>query len=107
MTSPCVRFLYCNAPLCPLDNWKLRRHIKGEPVCFHLRETAKHGGTLPPRGDIPAELNGKVSETYREIVSSPCSHWVDVRRRLVRAALSPSKCGVRWCGEIFSGENQT
>jgi len=91
MTSPCVRFLYCNAPLCPLDNWTSHHHVKGEPVCFYLREAAKHGGTLPQTGDIPAELIEKVSQAYREIVSSSCSPWGDVRRRLLRAALSPSK----------------
>ena len=91
MTSPCVRFLHCNAPLCPLDDWKLRRHVKGEPVCFYLREAAKHGDTLPPTGDIPTELIEKVSEAYPKIISSPCSRWGDVRRRLTRAALSLSK----------------
>ena len=91
MTSPCIRFLHCNAPLCPLDNWTSRHHVKGEPVCFHLREMAKHGGSPPLTGDIPKELTEKVSQAYREIVSSPCSQWGDVRRRLERAALSPSK----------------
>src|SRR5258705_14014013 len=107
MTHSCPRFDHCNAPICPVDEWKSHHHIKGEPVCFYLREAAKRAGTLSPRGDIPTELTEKVSQAYREIVSSPCSHWGDVRRRLVRAALSPSKCGVRLCGEIFSGENQT
>ncbi len=46
MTNPCPRFDHCNAPLCPLDDWTLRHHVKGEPVCFYLREAAKHGGTL-------------------------------------------------------------
>ncbi len=91
MTSPCVRFLYCNASLCPLDHWTLRHRVKDESVCFYLREVAKHGGTLPPTGDIPTELTEKVSQAYRLIVSSACSRWGDVRRRFVRAALSPSK----------------
>lgn len=91
MTNPCPRFDRCRAPLCPLDDWKSCHHVKGEPVCFYLREAAKHGGTLPPRGDIPTELTGLVSQAYREIVCSPCSRWGDIRRRLARAALSPSK----------------
>ena len=28
MTSPCVRFDYCNAPLCPLDNLASHHHVK-------------------------------------------------------------------------------
>src|SRR5438552_159159 len=95
MTSPCVRFLHCNAPLCPLDNWKLRHHVKGESVCFHLWEMAKHSGNLPLTGDVATELAEKVSEAYREIVFSPCSHWGDVRRRLSRATVSPSKSDAR------------
>ncbi len=91
MTNPCPRFDHCNAPVCPLDDWKSPHHVKGEPVCFYLREAAKHGGSLPLTGDIPTELAGLVSQVYREIVSSPCSRWADVRRRLARATLSPSK----------------
>ena len=91
MSHLCPRFDHCNAPLCPLDNWSTRHHVKGEPVCFYLREAAKHGGRLPLRGDIPTELAGKVSQAYQEIISSPCSPWGDIRRRLVRATRSPSK----------------
>ncbi|HKR59868.1 MAG TPA: hypothetical protein VJS64_09025 [Pyrinomonadaceae bacterium] len=94
MTSPCSRFSFCNAPLCPLGDWTSQRHAKGEPVCFYLREVAKHGGSLPLMGDVPSKLSEKVAEAYREIVSSSCSPWGDVRRRLTRAALSPSKCNV-------------
>lgn len=92
MPNACPRFDHCSAPLCPLDDWKTYHHIKGEAVCFYLREVAKRGGTLPPRGDMAANLIAKVSEAYREIISSPRSRWGDVRRRLARAVLSPSKC---------------
>ncbi len=91
MPNACPRFDHCSTPLCPLDDWKTHHHLKGEPVCFYLREAAKHAGTLPPMGDIPAELAAKVSEAYLDIISSPCSRWGDIRRRLARAVLSPSK----------------
>lgn len=91
MPNACPRFDQCSAPLCPLGDWKTHHHLKGEPVCFYLREAAKHGGTLPLTGDMPAKLAAKVSEACREIISSPCSRWGDVRRRLIRASLSPSK----------------
>lgn len=91
MSCDCPRFHHCNAPICPMEDWTRRHHLKGEAVCFYLREAAKHGGALPLTGDMPAELAGKVSEAYHEIISSPCSRWGDVRRRLARAALSRSK----------------
>ncbi len=99
MPNPCPRFDRCGAPVCPLDDWKSPHHVKGEPVCFYLREAAKRSGNLPPMGDIPKELAGQVSQAYREIVSLPCSRWGDIRRRLARAALSPSKHagGPGWC----------
>lgn len=95
MPNACPRFGHCSAPLCPLDDWKMHHHIKGESVCFYLREAAKHGGTLPPMGDMPAELADKVCEAHREIISSPCSPFGDIHRRLARAALSPSKRDAR------------
>ena len=91
MVHVCPQFDHCSAPICPVDNGTLRYHAKGESGCFYLREAAKHGGKLPPRGDMPAELAVKVSEVYHEIISSPCSRWDDIRRRLVRAVASPSK----------------
>jgi hypothetical protein len=47
MPHDCPRFDHCNAPICPVDDWVRGHHVKGEPVCFYLREAAKHGGTLP------------------------------------------------------------
>ena len=91
MVHVCPQFDRCSAPICPVEDWKSHHHVKGEPVCFYLREAAKHGGRLPPTGDVPTELIAKVSDAYGEIVSSPCSRLGDIRRRLRRAALSPSK----------------
>ena len=107
MVHVCPKFDRCSAPICPVDNWTLRYHAKGESVCFYLREAAKHGGRLPPTGDIPTELAGKVSQAYRKIISSPCSPLGDIRRRLVRATLSPSKCGGPLRDGIRSGVNQS
>lgn len=101
MPNLCPRFDRCGAPVCPLDNWKSHHHVKGEPVCFYLRERAKQSGELPLTGNIPAELTEKVSNAYHEIVSSPCSPFGDICRRMARAALSPSKhnigIGLREC----------
>ena len=107
MVHVCPKFDHCSAPICPVDKGTLRYHAKGESVCFYLREAAKHGGRLPPTGDVPTELIAKVSDAYGEIVSSPCSPLGDIRRRLRRAALSPLKCGGPLRDEIRSGANHS
>jgi hypothetical protein len=38
----CPRYNVCSVPICPLDNdWELRTHIDGEPVCIWLTEARK------------------------------------------------------------------
>lgn len=86
-SSGCPKFSSCNASLCPLDDWGRHQHLDGEPVCLYLREAAKQAGILNSDPYIPGELSEKVSQAYPAIVS----RWGDIRRRLVRAALSPSK----------------
>lgn len=40
----CPKFQKCNAPICSLEpNWKKRKHISGDRVCFYLIEAQKHG----------------------------------------------------------------
>lgn len=87
VSSGCPKFDTCDASLCPLDDWARHHHLDGEPVCLYLREAAKRAGILKSDPYIPRELAEKVSLAYPAIVS----RWGDIRRRLVRAALSPSK----------------
>lgn len=93
-SSICPRFESCNAPICPLDDWAQSCHLNGEPICLYLREAAKHGGSLLKHAvlansatHIPEKLAEKVSQDYQAIIS----RWCDIKRRLSRAALTPSK----------------
>ena len=53
----CPRYDRCSAPVCPLDpEWRLRSHLKGEPVCGLLLELSKTGGEATLRGFLPAQV---------------------------------------------------
>ena len=81
----CPKFDACSVPICPLDdNWRNSWHLSGEPVCLYLRQAAK-------QACIPQHMTEKVSKAYLEILSSLSPNFNDIKRRLSRAALSPSK----------------
>lgn len=43
----CPKFDTCSANLCPLDpDWEKRRHVNGDPICFYMRESVKHGAFI-------------------------------------------------------------
>ena len=55
--SLCPRYDRCSAPVCPLDpDWRLRSHLKGEPVCGLLLEFSKTDGEATLRGFLPAQV---------------------------------------------------
>lgn len=86
--TDCPKFERCNAPICPLDDdWKIRGHGKGEPVCFYLREYVKQGGKARIQGYIPKEMFQRIGQVLPEIISQ---HG-DIKRRLFRAKNSGSK----------------
>lgn len=85
--SICPKFETCNAPICPLDDWARSYHMDGEPICLYMREAAKRGGILKSDPYIPGKVAEKVTQAYPAIIS----RWGDIRRRLARAALTPSK----------------
>jgi hypothetical protein len=85
----CSKYESCSAPICPLDtNWKLRKHIKDDPVCFYLREVAKRehqgepisGGRSDPMLVAAADVWDK-----RTYLAAP------LRNQLLRASKSSSK----------------
>lgn len=48
MSNPkqCPRFEHCNANICPLDSdWRHRRYLKNEAVCFYQTEAVKADST--------------------------------------------------------------
>jgi len=85
MISPefCPKFLKCSANICPLDrDWKQRRHLKGERVCYYLRQHAKDSMTAKNRGRYPVVLIKKVSQEYPRIIS----HFSDIKKQCERSA---------------------
>lgn len=89
MTIDCARFDQCNAPICPLDpDWHLRKHHKGEPVCYLLREIAKDMPIAPILGGIAA---GKIERQVRETCPKILGRYGPIRLALERAAQSASK----------------
>jgi hypothetical protein len=82
----CPKFEKCSAPICPLNDQE-SVHLKGEPICFYLRECVKQGGFSRIAGYIPKEMAKKIAEKLPGILS----RHVDIKNRLSRAALSGSK----------------
>lgn len=67
----CPKFDSCSAPICPLDpDWSERKHIKDEPVCYYLREWAKHGPHSLCRGGEEHIIASTLTRVYPQILSS-------------------------------------
>jgi hypothetical protein len=90
MTRPqdCARWNYCSAPICPLDSdWRLRRHLQGEPTCGLLLELAKPDGEATVRGGAPREV-AEAAITLAEPIKAAHGH---IRRACERASRSGSR----------------
>lgn len=78
----CPKFETCSANLCPLDpDWEKRRHHNGDPVCFYMRESVKHGASL-------AFLTSGLQEIYEacERVRDPiCDKWGVIAHEIDRS----------------------
>lgn len=89
-TNPesCPKFHGCNAPICPLDpEWRLRKHLDGEPVCLWLRELAKPGG----EAILGGALGNSRAEAIGKAAPSIIARWGGIARALRRAAERGSK----------------
>ena len=84
----CIKYEKCSANICPLDrDWQLRTHLKGESVCFYLREYVKQGGIARLRGYIPREMFKQIALVLPYIKS----RHGNIKRRLENAAKTGSK----------------
>mgnify|MGYP001826245683 CR=1 FL=1 len=78
----CLKFNRCGAPICPLDpDWRLRAHLKGEPVCLYLREYVKSDARARFRGTTKAELFVAIGNAINEIRE----RYAPIKRALERA----------------------
>ena len=84
----CPKFDHCSAPICPIDpEWQKRVHIKGDPVCFYLRQHAKDPLWGQKAGSVASKLIDKVGEVYLEVAA----RYGPLKTALVRAEKSPVK----------------
>ena len=61
----CPKFESCSAPICPLDpDWRKRRHLKVERVCFYLCEAQKGGSEARFRGKGLEKLYQRIVYIY-------------------------------------------
>jgi len=84
----CPKFDHCSAPICPIDpEWQKRVHIKGDPVCFYLRQHAKDPLWGQKTGSVASKLIDKVGEVYLAVIA----RYGPLKTALVRAEKSPVK----------------
>jgi hypothetical protein len=89
----CPRFDRCSACICPLDpDWRLRRHLDGEPVCGMASEAVKCTGKAVFDRAGAGDLYPDILRAIPEIIS----RWGDIRRRLERAKTTGSSAERSW-----------
>lgn len=86
--SNCPRFDDCSAPICPLDpEWRYRKLVGAEAVCFWLREAVKAGGEAEIRAALPDDMARLVLDAVQPMSAA----HADIAYTLRRAARSGSK----------------
>ena len=89
LTTPsCQRYDKCAAQLCPLDrDWRRRKHLQGERVCYFLREAVKDGAAVR----FEATANAGIVAAATQMISEPKNLGAYVRQRLRDAAQTGSR----------------
>lgn len=83
----CPRFDSCNAPICPLEDWRRAQHLPGERVCLWLREAVKPGG----RARIAHAATDEIAATLIDALPAIKASSSAIRHVLKAAAQSGSK----------------
>lgn len=96
----CPKFDGCNAPICPLDDWRRAQHLQGERICLWLREAVKPGGTARVARAATDEIAAAVAVALPEIIASGSA---DLRHKLIAAAKSGSKLASMHAAREFKG----
>lgn len=97
--TDCPRFDKCSAPVCPIDPKRLlRKHIKGEAVCFYLLEGAKPLARAVLEATTAPELLDAIMGATPSIIA----RYGPIRRALYRAARNPPRIG-RKVGVVKNG----
>lgn len=88
----CPKFESCSANICPLDNeWFKRSDVRGEPVCFFMRESVKDGAHEVFERYGLSEL----FDTCRELNPPIVARWPRIGRELHRSTSNPLLLGRR------------
>jgi hypothetical protein len=84
----CPKFTKCSANICPLDNnWNKRTHLKGERVCYFLRELTVKGNL---GGRYPIVFEKVIAREHTKILSLIS----DIKKQCERS-LKISKNGIK------------
>jgi hypothetical protein len=84
----CPKFEKCSAPICPLDaNWRKRVLLNGDPTCFYLSESVKHGAQTVFEGAGLKDIYAAMVLAYPTITAK----HPRIRRALERAKLTGSR----------------
>ena len=85
--SDCPKFEHCSAPLCPLNRDMMERtHLRGERVCFYVREYVKEGGRAILSTNVVSDLLQAIEEAYPKMLTK----GADIRYQLKQSAKSGS-----------------
>jgi hypothetical protein len=88
MKITCPKFLFCNAPICILDeDWQKRIHHNEDACCFYLLEAQKQGAEGIFRGAGREELYAIAIALAPEI----SSRFAPIHRNMERAKTTGSR----------------
>jgi hypothetical protein len=71
-TTPksCDRFQKCSAAICPIDkDWQIRKHLRGERICFYMIEAEKVNAEAVFRDSGRTQLYLAIKDTVQKITS--------------------------------------
>lgn len=84
----CPKYVKCSANICPLDReWRKRNHVKGERVCYFLREMTVKGNLV---GRYPVIFEKVIVREHPKIIASIS----DIKKQCERS-LKISKKGIK------------
>ena len=86
--SQCRFYETCSAPLCPVDlDWRKRVMLKGEAVCFYLREAVKEGAEERFKGRHAEDMYLAANDAMHDMKRSV----YPLKIALEKASKAPSK----------------
>lgn len=86
--TKCPKFETCSANICPLDPlWRKRVHVKGDAVCFFLREAVKPGAQPRFEQSTPEGMHEEVVAALPDICAAHPVIGYEVERSKTKGSL--------------------